>query len=102
MLAARLSLMLVPLFGQLPNVRLDYRTNVLLGSVLVGLIIAYVVGRALRRQPESAAHPAVVRTFNLRVRVWWMMCVILIAGLLLGREATVVLFGLVSFWALRE
>src|SRR5207253_5752664 len=48
------------------------------------------------------ANPAVVRTFNLRVRVWWMMFVILIAGLMLGPIATTVLFGLVSFWALRE
>src|SRR5207237_4050941 len=54
------------------------------------------------RQPESTANPAVVRTFNLRVRAWWMMFVILIAGLLLGQVATTVLFGLVSFWALRE
>ena len=87
---------------ELPNVRLDRRTNILLASVLGSLAAAYFVGRALRRQPESTANPAVVRTFNLRIRAWWMMCVILIAGLLLGSVATAVLFGLVSFWALRE
>jgi phosphatidate cytidylyltransferase len=87
---------------QLPNVRFDHRTNILLGTVVGVLAIAYFVGRALRRQPESTANPAVVRTLNLRVRAWWMMCVILIAGLLLGSVATTVLFGLVSFWALRE
>jgi phosphatidate cytidylyltransferase len=85
-----------------PNIRLDPRTNILLGVVLGILATAYVVGRALRRQPESTANPAVVRTFNLRVRAWWMMFVILIAGLILGYVATVVLFGLISFWALRE
>jgi phosphatidate cytidylyltransferase len=87
---------------QLPNVRLDPRTNILLGSVLGMLAISYFVGRALRRQPESTANPAVVRTFNLKVRAWWMMFVVLIAGLILGYVATVVLFGLISFWALRE
>lgn len=80
----------------------DWRTNVLLGVVLGTLATAYVVGRAMRRQPESTANPAVIRTFNLRVRAWWMMFVILIAGLMLGYVTTVVLFGLISFWALRE
>ena len=51
-----------------PNIRLDPRTNILLGSVLGVLATAYFVGRALRRQPESTADPAVIRTFNLRVR----------------------------------
>src|SRR6185369_2696013 len=85
-----------------PSIRLDPRTNILLGVVLGVLATAYFVGRALRRQPESTANPAVIRTFNLRVRAWWMMFVILIAGLMLGYVTTVVLFGLISFWALRE
>ena len=95
-----LNALLLAQFGS--NIRLDARTNILLVSVLALLLVAYFVGRALRRQPESTANPAVVRTFNLRVRAWWMMCAILIAGFLLGYIATVVLFGLVSFWALRE
>jgi phosphatidate cytidylyltransferase len=94
---------LTGLFAQLgPNITLDPRTNILLGAVLGVLATAYFVGRALRRQPESTADPAVIRTFNLRVRAWWMMFLILIAGLILGYVATVVLFGLISFWALRE
>jgi phosphatidate cytidylyltransferase len=97
------ALSLFSLLGQAgPNIRLDPRTNILLGVVLGVLATAYFVGRALRRQPESTANPAVIRTFNLRVRAWWMMFVILIAGLILGYVATVVLFGVISFWALRE
>ena len=92
--------MLLAQFGS--NIRLDARTNILLFSVMALLLVAYLVGRALRRQPESTANPAVVRTFNLRVRAWAMMCAILIAGFLLDYIATVVLFALVSFWALRE
>ena len=95
-----LPLVLAQLDG--PNIKLDPRTNILLGSVLGILATAYFVGRALRRQPESTADPAVIRTFNLRVRAWWMMALILISGLILGYVATVVLFGLISFWALRE
>jgi len=85
-----------------PKFKLDPLTNILLGSVLGVLAVAYFVGRALRRQPESTANPAVVRTFNLRVRAWWLMFVFLVAGLILGYVPTVVLFGLLSFWALRE
>ena len=92
--------LLLAQFGR--NIRLDARTNILLFSVMAILLVAYFVGRALRRQPESTANPAVVRTFNLRVRAWAMMCAILIAGFLLDYIATVVLFALVSFWALRE
>jgi phosphatidate cytidylyltransferase len=81
---------------------LDARTNILLGTVLIVLIVAFVVGRLLRRQPESTASPAAVHTFNNRVQAWWLMYAVLIAGFIFGYVATVVLFGLVSFWALRE
>jgi phosphatidate cytidylyltransferase len=97
----------LPLLAQLgPNVRLDPRTNILLFSVLAALLIAYFVGRTLRRQPESTVHPAIVQTFNQRVLAWLIIFGILFAALIpQGRVAyicTIVLFGLVSFWALRE
>lgn len=94
---------IAPLLAQFGRVRyLDARTNILLGTVMGILLVAAIIGVALRRQPESTASPAVVRTFNRRVGAWWMMCAILAAGFLFGYVATVVLFGLVSFWALRE
>ena len=74
----------------------------LLGVVLGILGIAYVVGVILRRRKESNLNPAVVQRYIHRIRVWWLMCAILVAGFMLGRTATIVLFGLVSFWALRE
>lgn len=70
--------------------------------VLALLIAAFVIGQALKRQPESVVSPSLLRMFNNRVQSWWMMCVILVAGFLPGKTTTVVLFGLVSFWALRE
>lgn len=85
-----------------PSISLDVRTNILLGTVLALLLVAYFIGRVLKRQPESTANPAVVRTFNLRIRAWVMMCAMLIAGFFMGYSVTLILFGLVSFWALRE
>ena len=74
----------------------------LVAVVIIVLIAASIIGQTLKRQPESVVSPALLRTFNQRVRAWWMMFAILAAGLLLGPTCTTVLFGLVSFWALRE
>jgi phosphatidate cytidylyltransferase len=81
---------------------LNTRSLWLLGVVLTTLLVAAIVARFLRKQPEGTVHPAIARTFAERVRAWWMMAALLVAGFLLGYEATVFLFGLVSFWALRE
>jgi phosphatidate cytidylyltransferase len=71
--------------------------------VLVSLAILLFIGQILRRQPESNFDPAIVRTFNKRVSAWLTICVILVVALLfVDQTFTVVLFGIVSFWALRE
>ncbi len=80
----------------------DIPTNVLLGAVLVTLAIASLVGQWLRNQPSESINPALVRRFRQRLNSWWLMCAILVFGLLLRPIGTVILFGLVSFWALRE
>lgn len=85
-----------------PQMMLDVRTNIIAGTVLGLLLVAWFIGWFLKRQPDSSINPAVLRTFNLRVRAWLMMCAILIAGFFVGYSFTLVLFGLVSFWALRE
>lgn len=80
----------------------DIPTNALLGAVLVTLAIASLVGQWLRTQPSESINPALVRRFRQRLNSWWLMCAILVFGLLLRPIGTVILFGLVSFWALRE
>ncbi len=74
----------------------------LLGVVIGLLAIAYAVSVLLKRYPEGTLNPALVERFIHRIRIWWIMCAILVAGFLLGRVATVILFGAVSFWSLRE
>ncbi len=81
---------------------LNLRTNMLLGTVLVTLGIASLVGQYLQRQPSESINPALVRRFRQRLSAWWLMCAILVFGFLLQKVGTVILFGLVSFWALRE
>lgn len=82
--------------------RLDLRTIVLAGVVLAVLAIASIVARYLTKQSNPSINPALVQRFVLRLWAWWLMFAILIAGLFLHRVGTIVLFGLVSFWAFRE
>jgi phosphatidate cytidylyltransferase len=81
---------------------MDPRTLSLLGGVLGMLALATSAGQVLRRQPDLGLNPGVIRTFNSRIRAWWLMCTVLAASFLMGPGVTVLLFGLISFWALRE
>jgi len=84
--------------GERPSAQIYW----LLGVVIGLLALAYGVSVLLQRYPEGTLNPALVERFIHRIRAWWIMCAILVAGFLLGRVATVVLFGAVSFWSLRE
>lgn len=97
-----LSLAIPPSLGWIVDPSLDQLTVILMGAVLAALGIAFLVGIILQRQPDSSLNPAVVRAFIQRVRGWWLMFIILTAAFFMGPTATVVLFFLVSFWALRE
>ncbi len=85
-----------------PQPALTTQTIIMMVIVLASLVTAQIVGYFLRRQPESTWNPAVIRAFTHRLRAYWMMCAILTASILFPYTATVVLFFLVSFWALRE
>jgi phosphatidate cytidylyltransferase len=84
---------------------MDYKTLGLVGGVLAILSCATAAGQFLKQHSDAGLNAAVVETFNNRIRAWWLMCTVLAAAFLLGRwseRTTVVLFGLISFWALRE
>ncbi len=80
----------------------EERTAWLIAAVMALLIIGSLVGKLLERSSEERLNTAVVRSFNQRIRSWWLMCAILIAGLVIGKAGTVTLFGMIAFWALRE
>jgi phosphatidate cytidylyltransferase len=69
--------------------------------VLGLLSLATLVGRWLRRQTTFAVDPQVVDTFNARIQAWWFFCLV-VAVAYFSPPLTVLLFGLLSFWALRE
>lgn len=102
-LGAGIELPWLPPLWAARNDGLDAGTSILLGIVLALLGTAYGVGVWLRRRPDTAVNPALVRTFTLRVRAWWVLYAVLTAAFLLPiPHAVTVLFFLISFWALRE
>lgn len=73
-----------------------------MGAVLALLAIASVVGWVLARRARSDGSREVIANLNARIGAWWWMVAILCVCFLLGRIATLVLFALASFFALRE
>lgn len=74
----------------------------LAGGVLAVLVVASIAGAILSLRVRSEAGRAVVQNLNARVRAWWVMVAIFVAAFLLGATATLVMFGIGSFFALRE
>ena len=68
------------------------------GGVVGLLALATIVGWLLRRRGESA----VVDNLVARVNAWWAMVAVLGVCFALGTTATLVVFALISFFALRE
>jgi phosphatidate cytidylyltransferase len=72
------------------------------GSVLALLLVASVIGWALSRRAGDDKWRATVANLNARIHAWWLMVAVFSGALALGRGATIVLFALISFLALRE
>ena len=74
----------------------------LIGGVVALLIVASTIGYVLRARVKDDKAAAVVDNLNARVRAWWWMVAVFAAAFLLGRNATIVMFAFISFFALRE
>lgn len=73
----------------------------LLAAVLALLSMATFAGQWLKRQTSLRLDERSVSSFNSRVQAWWFFSVVL-GFAFFQPKLTVVLFGLLSFWALRE
>lgn len=71
-------------------------------GVLGILLLASAVGKLLGRIHTSPKKRAVIANYNSRVRLWWWMAAILSLAFWLGKPGMTVLFGFLSFYALRE
>src|ERR1051326_3100167 len=77
----------------------DRQTLWLFGGVLGLLLVATIVGQTLRWRigPND-----VVANLNARIRAWWIMSAVFAFSLATGGLGSVILFAILSFFALRE
>ncbi|MCE9544682.1 MAG: phosphatidate cytidylyltransferase [Planctomycetia bacterium] len=80
----------------------DTKKWIFVGGVLVLLAGVTTVGQLLKRQPNTGLNPAMIDTFNRRIRAWWLLLALLAGALFFSPWVTVLLFFFLSFWALRE
>jgi phosphatidate cytidylyltransferase len=74
----------------------------LVTGVLALLVCASTAGWVLHRRVTSASARATVDNINARIRAWWVMAVLFIVAVTAGTVVSILLFGLISFLALRE
>jgi len=72
------------------------------GGILGLLGVATAIGTLLARTPKSESARTTISNLNARIRAWWFMAAIVGLALWIGFWGTLVLFGLLSFLALRE
>jgi phosphatidate cytidylyltransferase len=72
------------------------------GGVVGLLALATAIGRLLKLKVKSEPAMATLDNLNSRVRAWWVMSAVFAFTLLAGVTGTLLLFGLLSFLALRE
>lgn len=70
----------------------------LIGGVFALLSLASIVGFVLSRNRPGDT----VANLNARIKAWWAMVAVFAVAFLVGRELTIALFALTSFYALRE
>ena len=74
----------------------------LIGGIAALLLLASIAGWLLGLRINGDGGRAVIDNLNARVRAWWIMVAVFAVAFLLGKVATIVLFAMVSFFALRE
>jgi len=80
----------------------DVALQRLIEGVVGLLVVATAAGRVLALGADSPGAKETVQNLNRRVNAWWVMAVVFGLALLTGGIGSYVLFGLLSFLALRE
>jgi len=78
-----------------------YQTYLLFAIFAGVLLISSSIGFVLKHRAGTQASP-VIDNLNARINAWWIMLIVLATAILLGKIAFIVLFGLISLFALRE
>lgn len=80
----------------------DGELALLLSGVFGVLIVASVIGSILAYRYSGEKSNPTIDNLNARIRAWWVMCIICVLAVVIGHIGVVILFALISFFALRE
>ena len=80
----------------------DTKLMLLFGGVLGLLMLSSIVGNILKSRRDTESGRTTIDNLNARIRAWWKMCAIFAVSLMVGRTGSLVLFGVISFLAMRE
>ena len=95
------------MLSHLANLNPNQKFYWLIGGVAVLLTIASGIGWLLRFRLNKRVNPnakasKTIENLVTRVNAWWVMLAILGIAFLAGKLGTVILFGVISYFALRE
>lgn len=77
------------------------QTYLLFGIFAGILVFASSVGFILKKKAGITPSP-VIDNLNARINAWWVMLIVIASAILMGNAAFIILFALISLFALRE
>ncbi|HTR60519.1 MAG TPA: phosphatidate cytidylyltransferase [Candidatus Binataceae bacterium] len=80
----------------------DPKVRYLLGAIVGLLLVGSIAGRLLQRRAQTENARATADNLVARTRAWWAMILAFVGAEVAGAGASAILFGLISFAALRE
>jgi phosphatidate cytidylyltransferase len=81
---------------------IDQLTLWMLGGIVGVLVLSSTIVAVLKSRQPAGKPNAVIANLDARVRAWWVMAIIFAIALATGGLGSVILFALLSFFALRE
>ena len=78
------------------------QTYSLFAGIGVVLLVASLIGYALKASVAKGQPHATIDNLNARIKAWWVMVLVIGFSFLFGRPGVVLLFLFISFFALRE
>lgn len=80
----------------------NQKVIILCACMLVILTLASTVGWVLKRRAAQIDPGGTIANLNARIGAWWVMLGVFALSFYLGRDANMVMFAMISFFALRE
>ncbi|WP_019660829.1 phosphatidate cytidylyltransferase [Stenotrophomonas hibiscicola] len=87
--------------GDLATQSVGQQTGLLFAGVGAVLVLATLVAETLRWR-QRGRPSAVIANLVSRIRAWWVMAIVVGLALFFGRAGVIVLFAIISLFALRE